>query len=344
MAMIVMGKRQIAAPTPPMGVIDALGHGLQAVATHLPLLILPLVLDVFLWLGPQLSIAPLLGQALAFVRANPDFASALNQQLPDPSALPDLVTAAGESINLFGFLSTAPLGVPSMMAGRGAAYTPLGASLRIAVPGVLDVVIWGSSLTVVGMLLGSVYLHLIARTVQAPAERADHSVLAGKIVRGWLNLTLLAFLALGALALYLVPLSVLTLVTTAVHPLLGGLVNSLGAFFAMYVVFTYVFIVQEVVLHSDKLRIALRQSARIVRTNAQPAAGLLLIILIINLGLGFVWGLPDAATWLMALSICFHAFVNTALIAGTFYFYSDRVRWQAELARMAAAQQPSALA
>ena len=131
MAMIVMGKRQIAAPTPPMGVIDALGHGLQAVATHLPLLILPLVLDVFLWLGPQLSIAPLLGQALAFVRANPDFASALNQQLPDPDALPELVAQVGESANLFGFLSTAPMGVPSMMAGRGALLTPLGASLQI---------------------------------------------------------------------------------------------------------------------------------------------------------------------------------------------------------------------
>ena len=83
-----MGKRQSAGPTPPLGVIDSLGHGLQAVVTHLPLLILPLLLDLFLWLGPQLSIAPLLSQALAFVRANPEFASALNQQLPDPDALP----------------------------------------------------------------------------------------------------------------------------------------------------------------------------------------------------------------------------------------------------------------
>ena len=339
--MLVMGKRQSAGPTPPLGVIDSLGHGLQAVVTHLPLLILPLLLDLFLWLGPQLSIAPLLSQALAFVRANPEFASALNQQLPDPDALPELVAQVGESANLFGFLSTAPMGVPSMMAGRGAPLTPLGASLQINVPGVLAVVIWGSSLTVIGMLLGSIYLHLIARAVQAPSERADRSALAAKIGRSWLHLTLLAFLALGALALYLVPLSVLTLVTTAVHPLLGGLVNSLGAFFAMYVVFTYVFIVQEVVLSGNQLRPALRKSSAIVRTNAQPAAGLLLIILVLNLGLGFVWGIPDASSWLLLLGISFHAFVNTALIAGTFYFYADRVRWQTELQRIIAAQPPA---
>ena len=336
-----MGKREGAGPTPPLGVIDSLGLGLQAVSTHLPLLILPLVLDLFLWLGPQLSIAPLLSQALAFVRANPDFASALNQQLPDPDALPELVAQVSKTANLFGFLSTAPMGVPSMMAGRGAAFTPLGASLQINVPGVRAVLIWGSSLTVIGILLGSIYLHLIARTVQAPEERAERSALAKKIMRSWLHLTLLAFLALGALALYMVPLGVLTLVTTAVHPLLGGLVNSLGAFFAMYVVFTYVFIVQEVVLSGSQLRAALRKSSGIVRTNAQPVAGLLLIILLLNLGLGFVWGMPDAASWLLLLGISFHAFVNTALTAATFYFYADRVRWQTELQRIVAAQPPA---
>ena len=41
------------------------------------------------------------------------------------------------------------------------------------------------------------------------------------------------------------------------------------------------------------------------------------------------------------MGISFHAFVNTALTAATFYFYADRVRWQTELQRIVAAQPPA---
>src|SRR5215510_8921465 len=41
---------------PPPGVIGSLKAGFDAVSNHVTLILLPLALDVFLWLGPRLSI------------------------------------------------------------------------------------------------------------------------------------------------------------------------------------------------------------------------------------------------------------------------------------------------
>ena len=59
--------------------------------------------------------------------------------------------------------------------------------------------------------------------------------------------------------------------------------------------------------------------------------GLFTLILIISWGLGFVWNIPEADTWLLLAGIAGHAFVTTGLIAATFVFYEDRHRWWNEL-------------
>ena len=39
--------------------IDAFGRGFETVLSRISLIALPVFLDLFLWLGPQLSVAPL---------------------------------------------------------------------------------------------------------------------------------------------------------------------------------------------------------------------------------------------------------------------------------------------
>ena len=53
-----MGSENISAPTPPVGVIESFTVGFETVASRLVLLLLPLVLDLFLWVGPRLSYRP----------------------------------------------------------------------------------------------------------------------------------------------------------------------------------------------------------------------------------------------------------------------------------------------
>ena len=98
----------------PLGVVGCLMAGFELIGQRLWLIALPVLLDLFLWLGPRLSVAPLLNELAAFLRVQP---------------APDVVTATqvmevtqfleemGGRLNLFAFLGNLPfLNVPSLLA------------------------------------------------------------------------------------------------------------------------------------------------------------------------------------------------------------------------------------
>ena len=156
----------------PLGVVGSLAAGFEMVGRHLGLIVLPVLLDLFLWLGPRISIAPLLEQFAAFL---------LTQSKPDPATL-DQVTQAvqvlkqfGEQSNLLALLSALPLlNVPSLLAQHASgALSPLGQPHVVLTTSVLAVLGWGSVLVPVGLVLGFVYLNGLARwvrTMRAPAK------------------------------------------------------------------------------------------------------------------------------------------------------------------------------
>ena len=52
---------------PPPGVMGSLRAGFDAVSSHIGLILLPVVLDLFLWLGPRLSVERLVNPLLQIV-------------------------------------------------------------------------------------------------------------------------------------------------------------------------------------------------------------------------------------------------------------------------------------
>ena len=54
-----MNVQKIESLPPPPGVIVSLKAGFDAVANNIALILLPIVLDIFLWLGPRLSVGGL---------------------------------------------------------------------------------------------------------------------------------------------------------------------------------------------------------------------------------------------------------------------------------------------
>src|SRR5687767_3137530 len=51
-----MATETIHAPAPPVGVIESISRGFETVAGHLALMLLPVLLDLFLWVGPRISL------------------------------------------------------------------------------------------------------------------------------------------------------------------------------------------------------------------------------------------------------------------------------------------------
>jgi hypothetical protein len=315
-------------PAPPQGVIASLVTGFETVNARLELLLLPLALDLFLWLGPQLSIQPLVQRILATLDtpAGADAAALANLELYRST-----LESFGANFNLLSVLSTAPLGLPSLLAGRAPEATPLGAPLVMQLEGFLVFLLLMGVFMLLGLLLGALYLGSIAQQVR------DKRVSAARLVRlvwaDWARLTALAMLALLVLVVLGVPVVLVTFAAMLLHPVLGGVVWLLGATVMLWTLFYGGFTVHGMLLHRRGLFGALWDSVRLVQVNLPQVAGLVLLIVLINTGLGLVWTMPATRSWFMLLGIGGHALVTTALVASTFVFYQDRYRWWIEMRR-----------
>ena len=80
-------------------------------------------------------------------------------------------------------------------------------------------------------------------------------------------------------------------------------------------------------MHNRELLPALRNSLRMVRWNMPAVTVLFALIIVLSWGLGFLWSLPPGDSWLLLAGITAHAFVATGVVAATFHFYQDRLRW-----------------
>ena len=52
-----------------------------------------------------------------------------------------------------------------------------------------------------------------------------------------------------------------------------------------------------------------------------------LTIFLLAFGLNFLWSIPPEDSWMTLLGIFGHAFVTTALLAGSFIYYRDMNIW-----------------
>src|SRR3989338_3664141 len=150
-------------PEPPLGVVASLSSGFEAVNARLELVLLPLLLDLFLGLGPHLSIRPLAQSVVALLRS-PSGADATT--LHNLSVVREMIQAYGARFNLFSILSTAPLGLPSLMAGRAPGALPNGGPGVWMVDNGLEYLLLFGAFALVGLFLGALYFGGIAQQVR----------------------------------------------------------------------------------------------------------------------------------------------------------------------------------
>jgi hypothetical protein len=50
-------------------------------------------------------------------------------------------------------------------------------------------------------------------------------------------------------------------------------------------------------------------------------------VLLIGIGLNFVWNIPSSESWMTLVGIAGHAFVTTSLLAASFIYYRDMQAW-----------------
>ncbi|MEZ4646202.1 MAG: hypothetical protein R3E31_26355 [Chloroflexota bacterium] len=304
-------KQQAYAP----GVFATIAAGFDLATKHFWLILIPVFLDSFLWLGPRLSLRLLLEQM-----------AGLWQQEGAMAAMGEQLMLLAPRTNLFTSLSVPLFGVPVLMAGASPEMTPL-------TPLVWELdSIWTMSglfllLSVVGLLLTAVYLTLIARTIQtdktAPGMPAGQ--MAGRILFVWLRLIGVALVFIFFMMLLYIPLALLSMVVSLLSASIGLLVLLIGPLLVVWVVLACYFVPQGLVVYGRSPVQALLTSLQLIRYHGQTAMGLILAVVIIGGVLDQFLVLMEDGSWITFISILAHAFISTALIAATFIYYRDRV-------------------
>ncbi|MBK9051106.1 MAG: hypothetical protein IPL78_09370 [Chloroflexi bacterium] len=297
---------------------DTLKAGLDLTTKHLWLIIIPVLLDSFYWLGPRVSIRPLLE---AFLSLMVQQAAATNQPAATIQTLNSMAEQWASAVNLLTTITIPLIGVPALMSGLTPEKTPISSSI-IEIDNLGGVVLLFTLFLGVGLVLSAIYYGLIAQAVRAESARLDWWW--REWPRALFKLIALVFLVLTMGLMASFPFFCLSMFAALFSINLATLIWFVGAMPLMALILYGFFAPHGVLLQARPVLAAWRESLGLMRQHLAPALGLLLVIYLVGNGLTILWQIADDGSWLTLVSIVGHGFVSTALAAATFIFYRDR--------------------
>jgi hypothetical protein len=303
-------------PKPP-GLISSLAAGFDATANHVYIIILPVLLDLFLWLGPRLRMKVLFQPVMDQLANTPMPVSA---SLPDAASMKQLWTDLLTRFNIFGMLRTFPLGTSSLMSSGMPDKSPLGLPVNWETSSFFGLLGSWLVLIVSGWLLGSLYFYWVsAVTTKVESKRP-----LGKLI---LQSLLLSLIWLGLFLLAGIPLLLGFSFLLLMSPVLAQIGIFIMMLMGIWVVLPVFFSPHGLFLYGQNAFAAIMQSLRVVRFTL-PTSGLFVLgSLLISEGLGYLWSIPPNDSWLTLVAIIGHAFVSAGLLASSFIYYRDINLW-----------------
>lgn len=314
--------------TPPK-MIPTLVTGFNTVAANIALILAPLLLDVFLWLGPHFSVQsvfqPLVASTFDTFRAvqnTPDMVSMAN-------TTQGILDQALAQFNFASLLRTFPLGIPSLLFGQDFTANPLGDVTIIDIPSADLTLLFWLGLVLVGILLGCLYFDALCR-VTSPDRPKFSLRLVMQQYGQVLSFTVVLLIVLTFLVIPAV--SVLSLITMS-----GGgfsqILLLVMVFMGVWLLLPLVFSIHGIFVNKQRSFASITTSIRMVRVFLPGTGMFILTAILLNQGLSLLWMVPGTTNWMLAIGIVGHAFISTGLVAATFVYYRGGLVWMQEAIR-----------
>lgn len=318
-------------PTAPPSLIHALTAGFDLITNHIGLIAIPILLDMFLWLGPRLRLEGLIKNIIdQMVNLSGVEIAGASEAL---QAGQEIWSVFAERLNLFTTLRTFPVGVPSLVSSSQPLGTPLGLPPVVEISSGLAVLGLWLGLSLVGLVLGSLYYLMVAqaslnsrvswREALQQWPRAAYQVVLLSVF--WVAL-LIAISVPGSCLITLIALSGLPIARLGIF-LLGGVV--------LWVLFPLIFSAHGIFTKRMKMWASVLESIRLTRITFLKTSLLFISFLVISEGFDLLWRVPDENSWLTIVGIAGHAFTTTSLLATSFIYYQNAYRWIQRLIQQA---------
>jgi hypothetical protein len=301
--------------------IPSLLAGFEAVANHIELIILPVILDLILWFGPHLRIKALLQPLLEGLKLPSELQSGEFAQVF--SSTKDIYYLLADRFNIFSAIRTLPVGIPSLIANISPVTNPLGSPIIMETKNYSSAFMIWLVVGIIGLIGSSYYYNSINRITSSDNTK----VTPGSI--GWQTLQLLYLTIICVIFIVIIIFPTLMLVSflSLISPILGQIALFAGGLILIWVITPMLYTPQVIFMQHQSVLKALLSSIRMVRF-ALPSSGLFFIaVIIIAQGLDLLWQIPKENSWFALIGIAGHALVNTSLIAAIFVYYRDGIKW-----------------
>jgi hypothetical protein len=322
----------------PLSVIDALFGGFELVFSHPWILLVPVAVDLFLWMGPRITAAPVFQQFISWVgtiqppNSTPEMAQGLETAKRQWLAL-------GDNFNVFSIAAIFALGMPTLMSWQAPNASFLGAQPHGYA--IADGVILAELLAlmvVTGVFVGSVYLEVIARVVRretsGPVEFVSHTL------KSYVSVAALILAEGILLVLILLPFLLTAMLVSLFSQEVGQFVLLLGMMLVMWAGLYLLFSVFAIFVSGANLWQAVVSSVTVFRYNYWSALGLICLVYLIGVGFQIIWqSLTGTALGALGADIG-NAFLVSSLIAALMLFYQDRITWLNRIREQIRQQKP----
>ncbi len=318
---------------PPPGIIGSLRTGFDAIATHIPVILMPLALDLLLWLGPRLSMARMMQPFLKYLSTSAAGGGLKAEDLHNLVESLDSTQKFLQAFNLLGVLRTFPIGISSLMSSVLPTQTPWGTPPIVEIGSLSQLLALMFLLTVAGWILGGLYFRWVA-VLATPGALPEDRAAAGRAVAQTVLYALIWSLIFWMVGL---PVALLLYAAFAINALLGEGVLLLLGFLSMWLVVPIFFSPHGMFVRKQNAFASILGSFQMTRFTMPTSSLFVLTVFLLGVGLNFLWAMPTNGSWLVLVGIFGHAFITTALLASSFVYYHNMTAWlQTALARLRA--------
>ncbi len=312
----------------PPRLIPSLVEGFNAIAGHIHLILFPVIVDLLLWFGPLVRVKnllmPMMAQAAelsgaAYGEEGAEFIKNSNQ----------LWSTLLEGFNLLFGIRTYPVGIPSLMISQAAQRNPLGAMNIVEIGSIDNAVLLVLALSFAGLVFGSLYFCLVARIAVKETKPFDLNCIFQSTAQS-IILSLMLVLALFVLGL---PAMCLMSSLILILPGLGTLPIMIIGFLMVWILLPMSFSPHGIFLGGMKASRSIVTSFKLVRSLMAGSGMFLIMVIMVGFGLDILWSTPGVESWMLLVGIIGHGFISCSLLASTFVFYRDGLKWLDEVLR-----------
>jgi hypothetical protein len=304
-------------------VIRALISGFNTIANKPHLMILPIILDLFLWFGPAWRVDEYFRPLIQGIANLPMINSGNTGTGLDVENYFSIWQELISNLDLAITLRTFPIGVPSLMASKSPFINPLGASPIISL--VNNGQVFGLFLLflLIGFVLGNLYFNNISKQIIDLNKQAGYK----PFLKSLLQVILMPLILVVLIFVVAIPFSLLAGLITLINPVFGEFFIFLAGLVILWILMPLIFTPHGIFLYRQNMIQAMITSINIVRASMGQTTWFVLLSFVLIQGMNYLWATPTVDNWFLSLGIFGHAFMVTAVITASFFYFIDATKY-----------------